>query len=364
MLTDKIKPDTAALSLIREGVRHMQGYVPGEQPIQTDLIKLNTNENPYPPSPAVLEALRAITSDALRRYPPPMSQPLRTCIAEIYDVPVSGVFCGNGSDEILALCTRAYVEKGRKIGYFDPSYSLYPVLASIAESDTVEVTLGDRFSWVDPPLDAGMDLFFLTNPNAPTGMRFPMDRIALFCERFDGVVLIDEAYVDFAEEDCLTLCRRYANVILSRSLSKSYSLAGLRVGYAIGSPALIQALDTIKDSYNLDIVAQRLAVAALTDQAYMQNGVRRIRKTRAWFEKEMIARGFALYPSETNFVWCKPPSGLSAPLYVEALRLRNILVRHFTAERLAPFVRITIGLDTHMEQLLRETDAILEEKHD
>jgi len=350
-------------AFVRAGVRSMQGYVPGEQPAQPDLIKLNTNENPYPPAPSVLAALQAVSADALRRYPPPMSHGLRECVARTYDFPVSGVFCGNGSDEILALCTRAFVEKGRKIGYFDPSYSLYPVLATIAESDTVEVVLGDQFSWVDPPQDAGIDLFFLTNPNAPTGMLFPVEEVASFCERFDGVVLIDEAYVDFAASDCLALARRYPNVLVSRSLSKSYSLAGLRVGYALGAPALIQALDKIKDSYNLDIVAQQLAVAALTDQEYMQDYVQRVRNTRAWFVKDMQARGFALYPSETNFVWCKPPASISAQAYVDALRQRNILVRYFSAARLAPFVRITIGLDTQMEQLVRETDAILEARH-
>ena len=348
---------------IREGVREMQGYVPGEQPTAVDLIKLNTNENPYPPAPGVLETLRGISPDALRRYPPPTSVSLRKCIASLYDFPVGGVFCGNGSDEILALCTRAFVERGGKIGYFDPSYSLYPVLASISESDTVEVKLGDQFSWVDPPADAGINLFFLTNPNAPTGMQFPLDKIMAFCQSFDGVVLIDEAYVDFASADCLALARSLPNVIVSRSLSKSYSLAGLRVGYALGPAGLIGALDKIKDSYNLDIVAQQLAVAALTDQTYMQDCVQRIRQTRHRFAQALAARGFSLYASETNFVWCKPPNGLDAASYVDALRDRNILIRHFTAERLVPFVRISIGLDAQMDYLIAETDKILEEYH-
>ena len=345
---------------IRTGVRKMQGYVPGEQPSQPDLIKLNTNENPYPPAPGVLRALREIAPDALRRYPPPTSKHLRACIAKTYAFPEEGVFCGNGSDEILALCTRAYVEKCRKVGYFDPSYSLYPVLASIAESDTVEVVLQDQFEWVDPPLDADIDLFFLTNPNAPTGMQFPMDRIYNFCKAFDGVVLIDEAYVDFAENDCIAFARELPNVIVSRSLSKSYSLAGLRVGYALGSPALIEALDKIKDSYNLDVVAQQLAIEALEDQAYMRACVDRIRNTRTWFAAALEKRGFMLYPSETNFVWCKPPACLPAGDYLEALRSRNILIRHFVAPRLNPFVRITIGREEQMEKLIQETDKILE----
>lgn len=351
--------------LIRASVRRMQGYVPGEQPTATDLIKLNTNENPYPPAPAVLDALQSVSADALRRYPPPMSQPLRACIADLHDVPVSQVFCGNGSDEILALCSRAFVENGRKIGYFDPSYSLYPVLASIAETETVEVKLGDGFQWVDPPENVGISLFFLTNPNAPTGMRFPPDRVASFCRRFQGVVLIDEAYVDFAEQDCLDLVQTCPNVIISRSLSKSYSLAGLRVGYAIGAAELITAMDKIKDSYNLDIIAQQLAVAALRETQYMRDCVTRIRKTRGWVAKELAARGFTLYPSETNFLWCKPPAMLPASAYIEALRDGNILVRYFASDkRLAPYVRITIGLDEQMEKLIKETDRILEGLHE
>jgi histidinol-phosphate aminotransferase len=348
---------------IRAGVRHMQGYVPGEQPRIANLVKLNTNENPYPPAPGVMALLAALSPDVLRRYPPPACDGLRDCVAGLYDFNADSVFCGNGSDEILALCTRAFVECGRKIGYFEPSYSLYPVLAAIAESDVVEVALGEDFGWVDPPLDAGMDLFYLTNPNAPTGMRFPLDAVTAFCERFDGVVVIDEAYVDFSEANCLSLARRLPNVIVSRSLSKSYSLAGLRVGYAMGAAELIQALGKIKDSYNLDIVAQRLAEAALQDQTYMRENVQRIRLTRERLSKALVVRGFSVYPSETNFVWCKPPTALAAQVYTEALRARGILIRHFATERLAPFVRITVGLDAQMEYFIETTDEILEGYH-
>lgn len=346
--------------LIRASVEKMRGYVPGEQPAAADWIKLNTNENPYPPSPCVLEALGAIQADALRRYPPPTSGPLRQCIARLYGFEEKQVFCGNGSDEILALCTRAFVGDGGKIGYFDPSYSLYPVLASISDCETVAVSLGEGFSWEDPPLDAGIDLFFLTNPNAPTGMLFPLERISAFCDVFDGVVLIDEAYVDFASGNALELVTRYPNVLVSRSLSKSYSLAGLRVGYVFGHADLIGALDKIKDSYNLDIVAQRLAVAALEDQPYMRACVQKIRMTRERLREDLARRGFGVYPSETNFLWCKPPSGLLAPDYVAGLRAGGILIRHFAVAGLSDFVRISIGLDSQMERLVMETDKILE----
>lgn len=350
-------------SLIRSSVEKMTGYVPGEQPANLDVVKLNTNENPFPPSPSVMEALQSITADSLRRYPPPMAVSLRACIADLYEVDTSSVFCGNGSDEVLALCTRAFVEKDKKIGYFEPSYSLYPVLSAISDRHVIEVELDDAFGWVDPPLDANIDLFFLTNPNAPTGLAFPMEKVVSFCERFDGVVLIDEAYADFASCNCLDVARRLPNVIVSRSLSKSYSLAGLRVGFAIGHPLLIEALDKIKDSYNLDIVAQKLAIAALQDQGYVQKCLQDIRNTRSRVSQELASRGFSVYPSETNFLWCKPPHGIDAECYVASLRSFGILVRHFSKGRLGSFVRISIGLDQEMDQLLEKTDTILEEKN-
>jgi histidinol-phosphate aminotransferase len=206
-------------------------------------------------------------------------------------------------------------------------------------------------------------LFFLTNPNAPTGMLFPMDKISAFCERFEGVVLIDEAYADFASHHCLDLVRRYSNVIVSRSLSKSYSLAGLRVGFAIGNPLLIGAFDKIKDSYNLDIVAQKLAQAALWDQDYMKTCTGKILNTRERVRLALQQRGFDVYASETNFLWCKPPENIDAGAYADALRLHGVLIRYFPKGRLRSYVRISIGLDQEMDRLLEKTDHILEESH-
>ncbi|HAS81882.1 MAG TPA: histidinol-phosphate transaminase, partial [Verrucomicrobia bacterium] len=210
--------------MIRRSVQQLQAYVPGEQPGGGRIIKLNTNENPYPPSPQVEAALRGISSERLRLYPPPTAVPLRQRIAELHGCRLEHTFAGNGSDEVLALCTRAFIENDGCIGYFDPSYSLYPVLADIRDVRKMPVVLGPEFSWRTPP-SAGCGLFFLTNPNAPTGMRFDKRDIEAFCATFKGVVLIDEAYVDFACDDCMDLALRYDNVLVSRTLSKSYALA-------------------------------------------------------------------------------------------------------------------------------------------
>ncbi len=345
---------------IRASVRSMQAYVPGEQPAVPDLIKLNTNENPYPPAPGVQAELDAFAVDGLRRYPPPGSPALREAAARLHGCSPEQVFFGNGSDEILALCTRAFLEQDEAVGFFAPSYSLYPVLAAIRDVATLPVALGADFAWALPPQQERLKLFFLTNPNAPTGMMFPKEEIRRFCASFAGIVVIDEAYVDFATWDCMDLALEHPNVLVTRSLSKSYSLAGLRVGYVVGAPEWIAALDTIKDSYNLDMLAQKLALAALKDQAHMHENTGRILATRKMLSDELAGRGFQVYPSETNFVWCRPPVALSASAYVQGLRERSILIRHFAASGLDAYVRITVGTDQDIRALLEATDELLE----
>lgn len=346
-------------SLIRASVQTLHAYVPGEQPAgDRPFIKLNTNENPYPPSPQVEAALRGLSAETLRLYPPPAADALRRRIAALHDCSVENVFAGNGSDEVLALCTRAFVENDGCIGYFEPSYSLYPVLAAIRDVRMLPVALGPGFTW-QTPAATGSDLFFLTNPNAPTGMTFPPEAIEAFCASYRGVVLIDEAYVDFAASDCMTLARRYDNVLVSRSLSKSYSLAGLRVGYCVGHPALIAALHKLKDSYNLDRVAQTLALAALEDVDYMRCHVALIKAQRDRMGLALAGMGFTLFPSETNFIWTRPPAGITAVDYVAALRERGILIRYFPQGELAAYVRITIGTPDEMTALIAATEAIL-----
>jgi histidinol-phosphate aminotransferase len=344
-------------SLIRECIREMAGYVPGEQPKAGGIIKLNTNENPYPPSPRVGQALANLAAEGLRLYPDPVSADLRRQIADIHGADISQVFVGNGSDEILGLCTRAFVEDDGAIGYFNPSYSLYPVLADIRDVQKHALELGPGFEWSMRP-GFGCSLFFMTNPNAPTGMLYPFGVVEEFCTGFSGVVLIDEAYVDFSRGSCMALALRLPNVLVLRTLSKSFSLAGLRVGYVVGSTALIQALFKVKDSYNMDRVAQALAAAALSDLPYMQGNVRKIVSTRERLSKALSDMGHRVYPSETNFLWVQP-AGISAGTLFDALRVGNIMIRHFKGVRTSDFVRITVGTDDEVDTLLRAMKGIL-----
>jgi len=335
---------------IKKSVLAMQGYTPGEQPTDSRVIKLNTNENPYPPSPAVREALQNLNAETLRLYPDPVSLVLRRKIADLHGGTPDNVFVGNGSDETLALCSRAFVEDDGAIGYFEPSYSLYPVLARIRAVTASPVALGPDFEW-SMPKNYRASLFFMTTPNAPTGIQYPKAEIRAFCARFPGVVVLDEAYVDFAREHCMDLALECNNVLVLRTLSKSYALAGLRLGYIVGAAPLIEALFKIKDSYNIDRITQAAALAALSDQAYMRAMVERIQGTRRRTVAELERMGFRVFPSETNFLWVKPPRISAADLY-RRLRERNILVRYFPGGRTQDYLRITIGTDEQMQALM------------
>lgn len=335
---------------IRRSIQAMCGYTPGEQPRDRRLIKLNTNENPYPPSPRVAEALAALEPADLRLYPDPLCGALRDHIARMHGVRPEQVFVANGSDEALALCTRVFVEDDGTIGCFDPSYSLYPVLAEIRNVPVRPVELGPRFEWRMPD-GYRASLFFMTSPNAPTGTGYPKEQIRAFCEGFPGVVLIDEAYVDFADGHCMDLAASLPNVLVLRTLSKSFSLAGLRVGYVAGDAELVGALLKAKDSYNLDVVAQRLALAALSDLDYMRGSAARIRSTRGRLTEALRAMGFDVLPSQTNFVFARPPRPAAAEFFA-GLRERGILVRYFPGPRTGDYLRITIGTDPDIDRLI------------
>ena len=233
----------------------MSGYVPGEQPKGEDVVKLNTNENPYLPSADVQDILSMIDIAVLSRYPDPVCLELRKVIAELHGCEIGNVFVGNGSDEVLALCIRSFVERDGSVGYFDPSYSLYPILSDIEDVEKKPVALDASFGW-QMPEDYDASLFFLTNPNAPTSLKFSRANVETFVADFDGVVLIDEAYADFADENCMELALSSDNVLVARTLSKSYSLAGIRLGYCVGSEDLIGAMYKIKDSYNVNYLTQ------------------------------------------------------------------------------------------------------------
>lgn len=342
---------------ICKNVQALTAYTPGEQPKDPGIIKLNTNENPYPPSPRVAEALRSFDYARLRLYPDPVFMALRERLAEIHGCTVNQVFIGNGSDEILALCTRAFVENDGSVGYFVPSYSLYPVLDAIRGVERRPVALNKDFTWRMP---AGYEasLFFMTNPNAPTSMMYDPATVAAFCRSFPGVVLIDEAYGDFADANCmgLALSPENTNTLVMRTFSKSFSLAGMRFGFVVGPQELIGALYKIKDSYNMDMLAQVVGLAALSDLPYMRENVGKIRATRARLAAELQRRGWRVCDSQTNFVFACPPDGDASRVF-ESLRAAKIYVRYFPGPETGEFLRITVGTDAQTDALLRALEA-------
>jgi len=338
---------------LREQIEAMAGYTPGEQPGPDErVIKLNTNEMPYPPSPRVLQVLRTTDWSVLRRYPDPMAGKARAAAARLWGVPLEYVLCGNGSDELLTLCMRAVVGEGETVAWPTPTYSLYPVLARIQGARAVEVPTGPDFAApLDALAEADARLLFFCNPNAPTGIWTPVEAVLDLAERFAGVVVVDEAYADFGPASVIPAIQDRANVIVLRTLSKSYSLAGLRFGYAVGSPDLIAGLVKCKDSYNCDAVSIEAAASALDDQAWLQANVAKIRAERARMADRLAALGFGVTPSEANFLLTAVPGGDAKGLYAW-LKSRGILIRYWNQPRLEDKVRITIGTPEENDALL------------
>lgn len=344
-------------NLIRKSVDALNAYIPGEQPQGEDVVKLNTNENPWLCTPEAHDILREIDVSVLAKYPDPVCTEVRKVIAEKHEVGIGNVFAGNGSDEVLALCIRAFVERdGGSVGFFDPSYSLYPVLADIEDVETRPVALDDKFGW-QMPADYEASVFFLTNPNAPTSLLFPKEKIEEFVSDFKGVVVIDEAYVDFASEDCMALALEYKNVLVCRTLSKSYALAGIRFGYCVGNKDLIDALYKIKDSYNVNTLTQELARVALLDQGTMEAITAAVKNSRKLMTEELQTLGFDVCPSETNFLWAKPPKPGAKKIF-EELKKRNVFVRWFDGDRTRDYLRITVGTDQQTMQLIAALEEI------
>lgn len=366
-------------SLIRPLVQKIHPYVPGEQPRIQGLIKLNTNENPYPPAPEVLAAVREATDERLRLYPNPTSQGLREKLAEFHGCNAENIIIGNGSDELLALAVRAYVEptvftrswmKTRLMGksmvqFFHPSYSLYPVLAEAHGARCNPVLLDPDFDWPSirelrrgKQWDLHAGLSFITTPNAPSGRGYSTGRLRELCESQKGVVVLDEAYVDFAAESSLELALQLANVLVARTFSKAYSLCFQRVGYFVGSPALIQALDKIRDSYNVNGLGQIAASATLDQSPYYRENFQKIIATRAALSSALAALGFRVFPSQTNFILVRPPR-FEARDWLQKLRDQKILVRWFSDPTLETFLRISIGTPEDSEALVRAAKEIL-----
>ena len=339
---------------IVQHVKKMSGYLHGEQPTGRGVIKINTNENAYPPSPKCAEALAKFDLARLRIYPQAECLPLREELARQLQTTPDRIFVGNGSDEILALAARAFVENDETLGSLDPSYSLYRTLAEIRDVKWLGFDSG-RLAAAQPELERQrVALFLLTNPNAPTGEWTAPREVARFAKSFKGVVIVDEAYADFACGDCMALATAAdnRNLIVMRTFSKSYSLAGLRVGYCVGPKDLISALFKIKDSYNVDALAQTVALAALKDRKYHAETTAKIIRTREWFTAELEQRGWDVIPSQANFVFARPPEGMSAESIFNTLKRQRIYTRWFAAGNTRTRIRFTIGTDAEMKKVL------------
>ena len=338
----------------RPEVTEMAGYVPGEQPKIPNILKLNTNENPYSPSPLVAAMLRNYDIDLLRRYPDPRADELCAAAARLHGFTREEVIAGNGSDDILTMIFRCFTDKERGMSYLYPSYSLYPSLADIQGCPVTRIPLNtETFELPDNLLEQarGSNLLIITRPNAPTGKSYPHEVMNEICARFDGIVVFDEAYVDFSMDSCLDLAKEFDNVLVTRTLSKSYSLAGLRLGFAYGSRKLIGGMYKVKDSYNVDRLAQLIGATAIADQAWMRNNVKMIRATRTRMIEELRQMDFKVVDSETNFVLASPPDG-DAKKFFDALRGEAIIVRYFPEPPTTQYIRITVGTDEEIDRLL------------
>lgn len=334
-------------------LKSVAGYVPGEQPKSSHVIKLNTNENPYPPSARVIEALRALDPDSLRKYPDPLAEAFRAACAARYGYPgPEWIIAGNGMDELLALAVRTFVDPEDRVLAMYPTYSLYEVLCSLHGAEMVSIDLDDGFALTDVFLRTPARLCFFTRPNAPTGVSAPRAQVEAFCKQFDGIVVIDEAYVDFGDDHCLEFAQRFDNVIVMRTFSKSFSLAGMRIGVAAANPDLIAEFLKTKDSYNMDVCSQAAGLAAIEDYAHMERNAARVRATRARLTGNLRALGFRVGDSQANFVLARREGSPCARTIFEALRQRNIFVRYFNARRLEDALRISIGTDDECAALV------------
>lgn len=360
--------------MVRPLVRALHAYVPGEQPKVRGLVKLNTNENPYPPAPAVLRAVRKASDARLRLYPNPASAGLRDKLARLHGCSPGHLFVGNGSDEVLACLIRAFVEpvsavSNRRLAlatvqYLWPCYSLYPVLAETHGARAHAVPLGPDFSLPTPSQlkrggawlpDAALSI--VTTPNAPSGRGYTRAELEALCVAQRRPIVLDEAYVDFAREDALPLALKHPHVIVTRTFSKAYSLCFQRVGYCVAHPDVVAALDKVRDSYNVNGLGQVAAEATLDHLPYYRRNFARVLRTRERLRRELAGMGWLVLPSDTNFLLAQPP-GPPAATWLDLLRDRRILVRWFSSAQLAPYLRITVGTDADADALLKAVAAI------
>jgi len=348
------------MGYFRENIERAKGYEPGFQPKDAGVVKLNTNENPYPPSPQVMKVLAEIGAEQLRRYPDPQANTFRQAAAEVNGVNPEHIMCCNGADELLTIAFRAFCDKKHAAAYPVPTYSLYPVLARLQDCRTIEVPFDGEFNLPAKLAGTGASLTIVCNPNAPSGSLVSVEELASLADELAGVLLIDEAYVDFAERNCAELVKDFDNVIILRSMSKGYSLAGLRFGYAIAGPNLIDGLIKVKDSYNVDAVAIAAATAAIKDQEYFKENIEKVKNQRGRLIEKLGALGFVVSDSYANFVLADSKGFKAGEIY-DKLVQRNIYVRYFDLPGLDNKLRITVGTEEQNNKLLYALNKILSE---
>lgn len=350
------------MSTWRDNLRTIEPYVPGEQPNLPDMVKLNTNENPYPPSPKMVETLKSFDCDSLRLYPDPNSQVLVDALAKRYGLQSDQVFLGVGSDDVLAIAFMTFFNSDKPILFPDITYSFYDVWAELFRIPYERPALNDHFDLIPEDYYKENGGVVIANPNAPTGVLQSMDFLRDVIEHNrDVVVIIDEAYADFSGSSALELTKEYDNVLIVQTYSKSRSLAGMRIGYAMGDPELIRAMNDVRYSYNsypMTRLSVALGKAALEDEAYFRETVARVVETREWTKKELKRLGFSFRDSQTNFIFAAHES-VPAQTIFDALREKHIFVRYFGQKRIDNYLRISIGTQAEMERFIRETEQIL-----
>lgn len=346
------------MSYFRPNVESTAGYQPGYQPKQPDVIKLNTNENPYPPSPAVMKALASIDPEWLRRYPDPICTGFRQAASQVHGIPPEYIICGNGADELLAMAVRAFCDRDRPLAYPVPTYSLYCVLGRLEDCPVIEIPFDEEFNLPSQLASTGAALTIVCNPNAPSGTLVSKAELASLADELSGVLLIDEAYVDFAPCDSLDLVERFENVIVLRSLSKGYSLAGLRFGYAMARPSIIEGLLKVKDSYNVDAIAAELATAAITDQQYHRQVIESVKTARQGLITGLRKLGLEVMDSHANFVLVRITKRPAKEVY-EGLVGLGIYVRYFEMPGLTDKLRISVGTNQQNGRLLEAIGQLL-----
>lgn len=351
-------------NLWKENLRKITPYVPGEQSKEKDIVKLNANENPYPPSPKAIEALKSFNSDRLRFYPNANSTELKEALAEYYNVGIENIFVGNGSDDVLAIAFQSFFNSKKPIAYPDLTYSFYPVWCDLFGIPYKTYPVDDNFRIIPEDYREENGGVVIPNPNAPTSIGEGLDFVEKIMEyNSDSVVIIDEAYVDFGGTSSVELTKKYENLLITGTFSKSRSLAGLRIGFAVGSKELISVMEAVKNSYNsytVDSVSIAMGAASIKDDEYFKSTCKKIIDTRERFTKEMKALGFKVLDSSTNFIFATH-SDLSIKDMFEYLKTKNVFIRYFSLPRIDNYTRITIGTDEEMDILLKEIKEYINE---